>query len=90
MTQEIIANRYAVLRLLGEGAMGRVWLVRDAVDGDEVALKAIALRDALPGESTIPAAAFATAGNDVAGDKSVIFEFVYGRRDDVGAYTKPR
>ncbi|MFP5504380.1 MAG: serine/threonine-protein kinase [Candidatus Sericytochromatia bacterium] len=37
-----LARRYNPIRLLGEGAMGQVWLVEDTVTGQEVALKVIA------------------------------------------------
>jgi hypothetical protein len=44
MVGELLANRYRVLRLLGEGAMGQVWLVEDTTNGEAVALKAISQR----------------------------------------------
>jgi len=49
--QKVIAGRYEVIRPIGSGGMGTVWLCRDTVLGREVAVKQIG---ALPGE---PAAA---------------------------------
>jgi serine/threonine protein kinase len=48
---QVIAGRYEVVRSIGSGGMGTVWLCRDTVLGREVAVKQIG---ALPGE---PAAA---------------------------------
>jgi serine/threonine protein kinase len=48
---QVIAGRYDVIRSIGRGGMGTVWLCRDTVLGREVAVKQIG---ALPGE---PAAA---------------------------------
>jgi eukaryotic-like serine/threonine-protein kinase len=48
---QLIAGRYEVVRPIGSGGMGTVWLCRDTVLGREVAVKRIG---ALPGE---PAAA---------------------------------
>jgi hypothetical protein len=48
---QVIAGRYEVVRAIGSGGMGTVWLCRDNVLGREVAVKQIG---ALPGE---PAAA---------------------------------
>jgi hypothetical protein len=48
MQPELIAGRYKVLRAIGRGGMGTVWLCRDEVLGREVAVKQIG---ALPGES---------------------------------------
>jgi hypothetical protein len=48
MQPEFIAGRYKVLRAIGRGGMGTVWLCRDEVLGREVAVKQIG---ALPGES---------------------------------------
>src|SRR5688572_11600197 len=42
MTDVRLAQRYRSLRLLGEGSMGRVWLVEDEVTGGQLALKVIA------------------------------------------------
>ncbi|MEB3285666.1 MAG: protein kinase [Candidatus Sericytochromatia bacterium] len=46
MIGELLVNRYRVLRQLGEGAMGEVWLVEDTTHSLEVALKVIARRGA--------------------------------------------
>ena len=51
MQPQVIAGRYEVIRSIGRGGMGTVWLARDTVLGREVAVKQIG---ALPGE---PAAA---------------------------------
>ncbi len=48
MTPDLIAGRYQVLRPVGRGGMGTVWLCRDEMLGREVAVKQIG---ALPGES---------------------------------------
>jgi serine/threonine protein kinase len=48
MAEEIIAGRYVVLRAVGRGGMGTVWLCRDEVLGREVAVKQVGT---LPGES---------------------------------------
>lgn len=53
MTPELIAGRYRVLRAVGHGGMGTVWLCRDEVLGREVAVKQIGM---LPGESAPDAA----------------------------------
>jgi serine/threonine protein kinase len=45
---EIIAGRYVVLRAVGRGGMGTVWLCRDDLLGREVAVKQVGV---LPGES---------------------------------------
>ena len=51
MDPQVIAGRYEVVRAIGSGGMGTVWLCRDTVLGREVAVKQVG---ALPGE---PAAA---------------------------------
>ena len=48
MLPEIIAGRYTVVRAIGHGGMGTVWLCRDEVLGREVAVKQVGV---LPGES---------------------------------------
>ncbi len=48
MAPEIIAGRYVVLRAVGRGGMGTVWLCRDELLGREVAVKQVGV---LPGES---------------------------------------
>jgi eukaryotic-like serine/threonine-protein kinase len=48
MQPQLIAGRYQVLRSIGRGGMGTVWLCRDEVLGREVAIKQIG---ALPGDS---------------------------------------
>ncbi|MEZ0579658.1 serine/threonine-protein kinase [Nocardioides sp. MH1] len=48
MSPEVIAGRYEVLREIGRGGMGAVWLCRDKVLGREVAVKQVG---GLPGES---------------------------------------
>ncbi len=46
MEHQVIAGRYEVLRAIGSGGMGTVWLCRDTVLGREVAVKQVG---ALPG-----------------------------------------
>ncbi len=41
MTTEVIASRYNVIKKLGEGGMGLVYLVEDTTNGQKVALKAL-------------------------------------------------
>ncbi|HEX6878573.1 MAG TPA: protein kinase [Nocardioidaceae bacterium] len=53
MTPDLIAGRYQVLRPVGRGGMGTVWLCRDELLGREVAVKQIG---ALPGETATDAA----------------------------------
>jgi eukaryotic-like serine/threonine-protein kinase len=48
MQPQLVAGRYQVLRAIGHGGMGTVWLCRDEVLGRQVAVKQIG---ALPGES---------------------------------------
>ena len=48
MQPQLIAGRYQVLRAIGRGGMGTVWLCRDEILGREVAVKQIGV---LPGES---------------------------------------
>jgi eukaryotic-like serine/threonine-protein kinase len=48
MQPQLIAGRYQVVRAIGRGGMGTVWLCRDEILGREVAVKQIG---ALPGES---------------------------------------
>jgi serine/threonine protein kinase len=48
MQPQLVAGRYQVLRAIGRGGMGTVWLCRDQVLGRQVAVKQIG---ALPGES---------------------------------------
>ena len=58
MTQEqtagpqarLIANRYAVLREIGRGGMGVVWLAEDKMIGRQVAVKELHLPDGVPAE----------------------------------------
>ncbi|HSE08682.1 MAG TPA: protein kinase [Nocardioidaceae bacterium] len=53
MSSDLIAGRYQVIRPVGRGGMGTVWLCRDQVLGREVAVKQIGM---LPGESATDAA----------------------------------
>lgn len=46
MTAQIIANRYEVIERLGAGGMGVVWLVRDKLRNQNVALKRVIMQDA--------------------------------------------
>src|SRR3954453_13743517 len=48
MPPEIIAGRYVVIRAVGRGGMGTVWLCRDELLGREVAVKQVGV---MPGES---------------------------------------
>lgn len=48
MTPDLIVGRYRVLRAVGKGGMGTVWLCEDELLGREVAVKQIGM---LPGES---------------------------------------
>jgi hypothetical protein len=48
MQPQLIAGRYQVLRAIGRGGMGTVWLCRDEILGRDVAVKQIG---ALPGDS---------------------------------------
>ena len=50
MESQRIADRYLVLRAIGRGGMGVVWLCRDEVLGREVAVKQIG---GLPGEPEV-------------------------------------
>ena len=49
MAPDVIADRYRVLRAVGRGGMGTVWLCRDDRLGRDVAIKQVGL---LPGEET--------------------------------------
>ena len=58
MQPQVIAGRYEVIRSIGRGGMGTVWLARDTVLGREVAVKQIG---ALPGEPAAKARAMREA-----------------------------
>jgi hypothetical protein len=46
--QRLIANRYAILREIGRGGMGVVWLAEDRMIGRRVAIKQLHLPDGVP------------------------------------------
>ena len=58
MQPQVIAGRYEVVRSIGSGGMGTVWLCRDTVLGREVAVKRVG---ALPGEPAAVARAMREA-----------------------------
>src|SRR5680860_792139 len=53
MTPDLIADRYRVLRAIGQGGMGTVWLCRDELLNRDVAVKQVGT---LPGETSLGAA----------------------------------
>lgn len=59
----IISGRYRLLRMLGAGGMGRVWLAYDAELACEVSMKEIALPD-VPMDATEPAQRIARARSE--------------------------
>lgn len=59
----IISSRYRLLRTLGAGGMGRVWLAYDAELACEVSMKEIALPD-VPMDATEPAQRIARARSE--------------------------
>ena len=92
MDPQVIAGRYEVVRAIGRGGMGTVWLCRDNVLGREVAVKQVG---ALPGEAAMAQRAMreariaaslnhpnAVAVYDIVdhdGDHWLVMEYVDGR-----------
>jgi len=51
MEKTLLANRYKVLKKLGEGGMGKIWQVYDTVEKRELALKQVYKKDTLTPET---------------------------------------
>lgn len=56
MEKALLANRYRILKKLGEGGMGRIWKVHDTLENKELALKQYYRRDSDLSDSKTPIA----------------------------------